>query len=127
VVPTDFTPIAALLGGGMIGLAALLLMATTGRMAGVSGIVARLLPPHADPSFAGRLAFVVGLVAAPLLVFAASGEAPKITIEAGPGLLILAGLLVGFGAVWGNGCTSGHGGAARGRPSRRSASVAFPR
>jgi len=106
---TPFTPLAALIGGALIGLAAVLLMALTGRIAGVSGIAARLLPPYEDNEFAGRLAFIAGLVAAPLCVLVVSGNLPEQTIEAGTAVLVVAGLLVGFGSVWGNGCTSGHG------------------
>jgi uncharacterized protein len=106
---TSFTPIASAVGGALIGLAAVLLMAFQGRIAGVSGIASRLLPPYEDREFAGRLAFVAGLVAAPVLVWLATGRFPQQTIEAGMPVLIAAGLLVGFGSVWGNGCTSGHG------------------
>jgi uncharacterized membrane protein YedE/YeeE len=106
---TPFTPVASLIGGGLIGVAAVMLMALTGRIAGVSGITARLLPPYDDDQLAGRLAFVAGLVAAPLVTLAATGRLPLQTIAAGPLTLVLAGLLVGFGSVWGNGCTSGHG------------------
>jgi uncharacterized protein len=56
-----------------------------------------------------RIAFVAGLVAAPLVMLAVTGRLPLQTIMAGPVTLVLAGLLVGFGSVWGNGCTSGHG------------------
>jgi uncharacterized membrane protein YedE/YeeE len=106
---TSFTPIASLLGGALIGLSAVLLMWATGRIAGVSGIAARLFPPYEDREFAGRLAFVVGLVAAPVLVRLVTGSLPAQTIAAGTPVLIVAGLLTGFGAVWGSGCTSGHG------------------
>jgi uncharacterized membrane protein YedE/YeeE len=106
---TSFTPIASLIGGALIGLSAVMLMGLTGRIAGVSGIAARLLPPYEDDQLAGRLAFVAGLVAAPLVILAASGRLPLQTIAAGPVMLACAGLLVGFGSVWGNGCTSGHG------------------
>ena len=106
---TSFTPIASAVGGAMIGFSAVLLMAFKGRIAGVSGIASRLLPPYEDREFAGRLAFVAGLVAAPVLVWLATGRFPAQTIEAGMPVLVLAGLLVGFGSVWGNGCTSGHG------------------
>lgn len=106
---TAFTPVASFLGGALIGAAAVLLMATKGRIAGVSGIAVRLLPPHADREGAGRIAFILGIVLAPLLVGGAAGTLPVPSIEAGPAVLALAGLLVGFGAVWGNGCTSGHG------------------
>jgi uncharacterized membrane protein YedE/YeeE len=117
---TVFTPIASTIGGALIGLAAVMLMALKGRIAGVSGIAARLLPPYADQEFAGRLAFVAGLVAAPLVVLGASGGLPVQTIQAGAPILILAGFLVGFGSVWGNGCTSGHGVCGVARLSARS-------
>ncbi|GGJ26892.1 YeeE/YedE family protein [Neoroseomonas lacus] len=106
---TDFTPVASLLGGALIGAAAVMLLAAKGRIAGVSGIAVRLLPPYADSELAGRIAFILGIVMAPLAVLLVTGTAPVPTIETGPALLALAGLLVGFGAVWGNGCTSGHG------------------
>ena len=67
------------------------------------------MPPYVDGEFAGRLAFILGIIAAPLVVLLATGTAPVPNVEAGPALLVLAGLLVGFGSVWGNGCTSGHG------------------
>jgi uncharacterized membrane protein YedE/YeeE len=109
MIATPFTPIASLLGGALIGLSAVLLMWTTGRIAGVSGIAARLFPPYGDRQFAGRLAFVAGLVVAPILVRLVTGSLPQQTIAAATPLLIVAGLLTGFGAVWGSGCTSGHG------------------
>jgi hypothetical protein len=109
MIATPFTPIASLLGGVLIGLSAVLLMWTTGRIAGVSGIAARLFPPYEDREFPGRLAFVAGLVAAPILMRLATGSLPAQTIAAGTPVLIAAGLLTGFGSVWGNGCTSGHG------------------
>jgi len=100
---TSFTPIASLLGGALIGLSAVFLMWATGRIAG------RLFPPYEDPEFAGRLAFVAGLVVAPVVVRLAAGSLPAQTIAAGTATLVVAGLLVGFGSVWGSGCTSGHG------------------
>lgn len=109
MVATSFTPIASLLGGALIGLSAVLLMWATGRIAGVSGIAARLFPPYEDGEFAGRLAFVAGLIAAPVVVRLVTGSLPAQTIAAGTPVLIVAGLLTGFGAVWGSGCTSGHG------------------
>jgi uncharacterized membrane protein YedE/YeeE len=117
---TDFTPWASLLGGALIGASAVMLMAAKGRIAGISGIAARLLPPDADREFAGRLAFILGIAVAPLLVLLVTGRAPLPTIEAEPAMLVLAGLLVGFGSVWGNGCTSGHGVCGLSRLSLRS-------
>ena len=120
MIATPFTPLASLLGGALIGLSAVLLMWATGLIAGVSGIAARLFPPYEDREFAGRLAFVAGLVAAPILVRIVSGSLPVQTIAAGTPVLIVAGLLTGFGAVWGSGCTSGHGVCGLSRLSLRS-------
>lgn len=120
MVATSFTPMASLMGGALIGLSAVLLMWAKGRVAGVSGIAARLFPPYEDGEFAGRLAFVAGLVAAPVLVRLATGSLPPQTIEAGTVILIVGGLLTGFGSVWGSGCTSGHGVCGLSRLSPRS-------
>lgn len=106
---TEFTPFASLVGGALIGLSAVLLMAWEGRIAGISGIAGRLLPPYRDGAFPSRLGFVLGLVAAPLLYVAVTGTSVLQTVSPNLPLMALAGLLVGFGSVYGNGCTSGHG------------------
>ncbi len=106
---TEFTPIAAVVGGALIGAAAVMLMAAKGRIAGVSGIAVRLFPPYGDGELAGRIAFIAGLILAPIIATFIAGGAPEQTIEASGIVLLAAGLLVGFGSVWGNGCTSGHG------------------
>ena len=107
---TEFTPFLSLIGGGFIGLSAVILLATTGRIAGISGIVSRLLPPAVERSGAMTVAvFVLGLLlAAPLAVWV-GGAMPEASMAAGSVTLAVAGVLVGFGAVLGNGCTSGHG------------------
>ena len=117
---TDFTPISALLGGVLIGAAAVFLMLATGRIAGVSGFVSRLLPPYLDDLFAIRAAFVAGLVASPLAYSLLTGAAIAHTVTSSTPLLIAAGLLVGFGSVTGGGCTSGHGVCGLARRSSRS-------
>jgi uncharacterized protein len=109
MTPTEFTPLASLIGGAMIGLAAVLLMATHGRIAGISGIAVRMFPPFFDKEALGRFVFIMGLVAAPLLYAKITGAWSTITVSGNSSLLLTAGLLVGFGSVWGNGCTSGHG------------------
>ena len=109
MTPTDFTPLASLLGGGLIGLSAVLLMAFQGRIAGISGIAVRMMPPYLDAEARGRVAFVLGLLAAPPAWLLSTGAWPHVTLEASAPLLVLGGLLVGFGSVWGAGCTSGHG------------------
>jgi uncharacterized protein len=113
MIATSFTPVASFVGGALIGISAVMLMALSGRIAGVSGIAMRLLPPYEDSEllgeFLGRLAFVAGLIAAPIVVLIVTGRLPEQTIATNTASLMLAGLLVGFGSVWGNGCTSGHG------------------
>ncbi|WBQ10260.1 YeeE/YedE family protein [Hyphomonadaceae bacterium ML37] len=104
---TPFTPVSALIGGALIGLSAIWLMAANGRIAGISGIAGGLIGPSV-PDRLWRLAFVAGLIAAPLIVMLAAGPV-AVTIEAGPLTLIAAGLLVGVGTQMGSGCTSGHG------------------
>ncbi|MEQ1868300.1 MAG: YeeE/YedE family protein [Micropepsaceae bacterium] len=116
---TEFTPLASALGGLMIGLAAVLLMATNGRIAGISGIAARILPPYEDGETLPRLAFVAGLVLAPLIYLAAGGSIVQ-TVSTNLPLMMATGLLVGFGAVYGGGCTSGHGVCGLARVSARS-------
>lgn len=120
-IASSFTPLASLAGGALIGLAAAMLMLFQGRIAGISGIVSRLLLPASDGQSWGRLAFVAGLVLAPLVSWALTGTAPRPDIATTPFLLVVAGGLVGFGAVWGNGCTSGHGICGLSRLSLRSA------
>lgn len=110
----------ALIGGIMIGLAATLVMFSHGRVMGVSGIVARLLPPDIADDWGWRLAFLAGVIAAPLLWLAFTGGPPAVSIEAGLPVLLVAGFLVGLGTVTGNGCTSGHGVCGLARFSRRS-------
>lgn len=117
---TEFTPYASLIGGAMIGLSAVLLMLWEGRIAGISGIAGRLLPPYRDGAFPSRLGFVAGIIAAPLLMSWGSGAPIAQTISSNVPLMVVAGLLVGFGSVWGNGCTSGHGVCGLSRLSTRS-------
>ncbi len=117
-------PWAAVAGGALIGAAAVVLLATTGRVAGISGIAAGSL--RATPGERGwRWAFLLGLLAAAELVLwwqAVPGQAPRNLLrDALPAWqLIGAGLLVGFGTRLGNGCTSGHGVCGLARGSKRS-------
>ena len=104
----NFTPLTALIGGGMIGLAALALMAVKGRVMGISGILGSLIRPDAADSNGWRLAFVAGAMLAPLTLGLFHIDI-EITPVASGWVLPLAGLLVGFGAALGSGCTSGHG------------------
>ena len=102
-----FTPWTALAGGLLIGVAAVWLMLATGRIAGISGIAGGLLRPRAV-DVGWRIAFVVGLMAAPW-AYRAVADVPTAQIDASAAMLVAAGVLVGFGTRLGSGCTSGHG------------------
>ena len=114
-----FTPISALVGGLLIGCSAALLLVFTGRIAGISGILGGLLQP-ARGDVGWRLAFLAGLLLAPLVYVAVRGAAPPVELDTSAGVLVAAGLLVGLGTRLGGGCTSGHGVCGIGRGSPRS-------
>jgi uncharacterized protein len=107
---TEFTPFMSLFGGALIGLSAVILMAAHGRIAGISGLISRIMPPSTSRiELPQNFIFLVGLlIAAPLWYFL-SGHFPAQLVSSNYPLMAFAGLLVGFGAVIGNGCTSGHG------------------
>ena len=114
----DFTPVSALAGGALIGLASVWLLAANGRIAGVSGILHGLFAqPPGDRAW--RAAFIAGLVAAGFAWHLVAGPAP-VRESFGLGWAAAAGLLVGFGTRVGGGCTSGHGVCGLGRFSMRS-------
>lgn len=115
----DFTPLSSTAGGLLIGLAAVLLMAGLGRIAGIAGMVGSLLPPLlADRGW--RIAFLAGMIAAAPLLYLATGRMPAIDVPVSLPLLAVGGLVVGIGVSYGNGCTSGHGVCGMARLSKRS-------
>ena len=113
---TAFTPVTALLGGALIGLAATVLYVGNGRIAGISGILNHALERRDERGW--RIAFLAGLIAAAAAWFAFSGDVARSGFPLP--WLIAAGLLVGFGTRLGNGCTSGHGICGLARLSKRS-------
>jgi uncharacterized membrane protein YedE/YeeE len=123
-----FTPWTSLAGGILIGLAAAAFILLNGRVLGISGILGGLLPPRAGDA-GWRIAFLLGVFSAPLVYgwLAADSLRRAPSIDAGYGLLVLAGLLVGVGTRYGSGCTSGHGVCGLSRLSPRSlvATLAF--
>jgi uncharacterized membrane protein YedE/YeeE len=121
----NFTPWTALIGGALIGISAALFILLNGRIAGITGIIGGLFKP-AKGDTAWRMAFTLGLIIAPIL-WMLFGKLPEITINADYDLLVVAGLIVGFGARLGSGCTSGHGVCGISRLSPRSivATLAF--
>ena len=120
-----FTPWTSLAGGVLIGAAASMLLLLNGKIAGISGILGGLMRPSAG-GIGWRVAFITGLVAAPLL-YQLAAPLPVVHIDADTSLLILAGVLVGVGTRYGSGCTSGHGVCGLSRLSPRSlvATAAF--
>jgi uncharacterized protein len=113
----NLTPLSGLIGGALIGLATALLMLLTGRIAGISGIFGGLLRGE-DRSW--RIAFIAGLIAAPLLAALAGHPLPMPAMPASLVVIATAGLLVGIGTRMGGGCTSGHGVCGTARLSARS-------
>ncbi|TXI05496.1 MAG: YeeE/YedE family protein [Rhizobium sp.] len=107
----------SLLGGMLLGLSAALLLLVNGRIAGISGIVGRLIGGH---RVTANAAFVLGLVAGPLLYGAVYSRMPAITVSSPWYLIVFSGLMVGAGTRMGSGCTSGHGILGLARLSRRS-------
>ncbi|WP_028956293.1 YeeE/YedE family protein [Sulfitobacter sp. 20_GPM-1509m] len=118
---TEFTPWLSLGGGMMIGASAVLLMATYGRIAGISGLTSKVFARSSDSEARSVSAlFVLGLLLAAPLWLLVSGDWPQQWVPSSPVLMAVAGLLVGFGATYGNGCTSGHGVCGISRGSTRS-------
>lgn len=123
---TEFTPVAATVGGLLIGLSAVLLMALHGRIAGMTGILTGVVPPLAS-DWQWRAAFLFGAILAPLLWLAFAGSPIEIEVPPSTAMLVIGGLIVGAGVTYGSGCTSGHGvcGIARFSPRSIVATIVF--
>lgn len=117
----SFTPLASLVGGVMIGVAALLLMLAHGRVMGISGILGGLVVPADKSDVRWRILFVLGVLAGPFAIMALTGAPVERTSLASGVTLPIAGFLVGLGTAIGAGCTSGHGICGLARLSPRSA------
>jgi uncharacterized protein len=122
---TAFTPLASLAGGALIGLSAVLLMAFHGRIAGMTGILAGVIPPLAN-DWGWRAAFLAGAILAPAMIVGLGGSVP-FTAPISTAAMIAGGLIVGAGVTYGSGCTSGHGvcGMARLSPRSIAATLVF--
>jgi uncharacterized membrane protein YedE/YeeE len=105
---TEFTPIPALIGGSLIGLSAVLLMAFHGRIAGMTGILTGVLPPVAK-DWGWRAAFLLGAIVAPILIPLVSGYDVPFASPVPVIWVMVGGLLAGIGVFFASGCTSGHG------------------
>jgi uncharacterized membrane protein YedE/YeeE len=115
----NFTPVSGLVGGLLIGVAAALLLLLNGRLSGISGIVGGALASKSS-DLGWRVAFVAGLLVGAFAYVLATGDALLVRMQASVPILVVAGLLVGFGTRLGSGCTSGHGICGIARLSKRS-------
>jgi uncharacterized protein len=115
----NFTPVSGLIGGLLIGLSTVLLILLNGRIAGISGIVGGLLARNGS-EVGWRAVFIVGLLLGAFIYMLAIGGALPVNIQASLPVMVIAGLLVGFGTRLGSGCTSGHGISGIARFSKRS-------
>jgi uncharacterized protein len=115
----NFTPVSGLVGGLLIGLAVALLLVLNGRIGGISGIVGGLLA-FGGPDLGWRAAFVAGLVLGALAYALSAGTASLVDVRVSLPVVVVGGILVGFGTRLGSGCTSGHGLCGLARFSRRS-------
>ena len=123
---TEFTPFLSTLGGVLIGLSAIILMAFNGKIAGATGILGGVLPPVSS-DWAWRAAFLAGAVLAPVLIVNLTSFKIDVTIPVSDLWILIGGVVVGVGVVFGSGCTSGHGicGLARFSPRSAVATVTF--
>lgn len=117
---TEFTPVASLVGGSLIGLAAVLLMFSLGRIMGATGLLAGAIFPHSMQDWGWRVAVLLGMFSGPWLFRLLTGAAPVIDVPVTSPMLVLGGLIVGVGVTLGSGCTSGHGVCGLARLSQRS-------
>lgn len=124
---TEFTPIQSLIGGVLIGLSAVMLMASLGRIMGATGIVAGLIRPVSGQDAAWRLAILAGMATGPLALLVVTGIDTPVEVPVSTFQMIVGGLIVGVGVTLGGGCTSGHGVCGMARLSPRSivATVTF--
>lgn len=119
-LPTAFTPVASLLGGALIGLAATLLMLVHGRIMGATGILTGAIQPEGEGDRGWRVATLAGMASAPLAYLVFTGAPAPLEVPVSTAMLVLGGLIVGVGVTLGGGCTSGHGVCGLARLSPRS-------
>lgn len=127
MIETAFTPLQSLSGGALIGLAAVLLMATMGRVMGATGILAGVISPAGFSDWSWRAAVLAGMISGPVAVLLMTGQMPTVQVPVSTPMLVIGGFIVGVGVTFGSGCTSGHGvcGMARLSPRSIAATLTF--
>ena len=109
MIETEFTPLAASLGGALIGLASVLLMWVRGNVLGATGILAGFMQPSSSADWAWRAAILAGMLTGPFVYLFITGGFPEIQVPVSTLSMIVGGVIVGIGVTYGSGCTSGHG------------------
>lgn len=120
MIETAFTPYQSLIGGALIGLSAVMLMSTLGRIMGATGVLAGVIWPTSFREWIWRALIIAGMVTAPFAIFAVTGEMPDVQVPVSLTMLLVGGFIVGIGVTLGAGCTSGHGVCGIARLSTRS-------
>ncbi|MBL4891666.1 MAG: YeeE/YedE family protein [Rhizobiaceae bacterium] len=124
---TVFTPVQSLGGGALIGLSSVLLMLVFGRIMGATGILTGFFTPSSFSDWQWRAMVLAGMITAPLVYLATTGEFPTVDVTVSTPMLLVGGFIVGIGVTYGAGCTSGHGvcGMARFSPRSIAATITF--
>ena len=117
---TVFTPQASLIGGLLIGLSAVILLAFVERIMGVTGILGGFIEPKGWSDWSWRAVILLGMISGPIAMELITGAGPEIQVPISKLWLIVGGLIVGVGVTFGGGCTSGHGVCGVARMSARS-------
>jgi uncharacterized membrane protein YedE/YeeE len=127
MIETTFTPVQSLAGGALIGLAAVLLMGTMGRIMGATGILAGFLKPTSFSDWIWRAIVLLGMISGPIAIMLTTGTMPAVQVPTSAPMLIVGGVIVGIGVTYSSGCTSGHGvcGMARLSPRSIAATLTF--
>ncbi len=127
MMETAFTPWASLSGGILIGLSAVLLMLSIGRVMGATGVLAGIFAPSSRHDASWRIALVLGMITGPAVYWLFAGQMPEISVPVSTPMLLIGGFIVGIGVTYGSGCTSGHGvcGMARLSPRSIAATLTF--
>jgi uncharacterized membrane protein YedE/YeeE len=127
VIETAFTPWASLIGGLLIGLGTVLLMAARGNVLGATGILAGFLTPSSSSDWAWRAVMILGMISAPIAILLTTGGFPTIEVPVNRWMMVIGGVIVGIGVTYGSGCTSGHGvcGISRLSPRSITATISF--
>ena len=117
---TEFTPFLSAAGGALIGASAVFLMLSLGRIMGATGVLSGAIFPASREDFGWRIVLILGMMTGPALIRMTTGDLPAVQVPSSTVMLVIGGLLVGFGVFTGGGCTSGHGVCGMARLSPRS-------